>query len=184
VHADNTGRLRTPFECVQREVRAQNTGRILFQVFLVFLFPPPRWRRSWGRRRRRGKPAVFAIDALARVYRAPTVLWIATRTFTFSRVRAEREAEARRASFRRVVDDDPSILFQPPSSAVHDEEGRGRLRRRKNSLAFFLSLPLSPHPSSTNKQIESASALRHPNLARLLDVFAEGADLVMVVSYF
>ena len=44
--------------------------------------------------------------------------------------------------------------------------------------------PLSPHPSSTNKQIESASALRHPNLARLLDVFAEGADLVMVVSYF
>ena len=34
MHADNTGRLRTPFECVQREVRGRNRVAFCFNFFL------------------------------------------------------------------------------------------------------------------------------------------------------
>lgn len=37
VHADNTGRLRTPFECVQREVRGGNRAAFCFNSFVFFL---------------------------------------------------------------------------------------------------------------------------------------------------
>jgi hypothetical protein len=48
VHADNTGRLRTPFECVQREVRGLDSGAFCF-LFSFFL----RWRCREEREKRK-----------------------------------------------------------------------------------------------------------------------------------